>query len=621
MSDIEKIPESVKYLEKSLKSSNFFIRQAAADELAGLISKGIEISAKTVKRIRKEASPWWTAAFEAVMAPDGEKAFKFLLEFDQTAPAETRNYVLGECAKQKIIFDEKELAAIDGHFAILNLKYNEALLFFRNFQEDGGWPQRLPPVFFQYPELINDLGKAFQYTSFGAEGLSLFSLWENNLTDDAPVNIPDDVKYRLNFYRARIARRIGQNTRAISLFEQAFYLAPDTEQSQACIWYILDLSSKINSALFIQQLEKFISHWDKGNYFNDVLGNILQAFISKKEWKNIIHVFHLIKSSGASAKAAYAWVIARGIEESLLPGEEKTLAEQITAQTGAAGISAYKEIAYNAAENDTGSFFYYRSLSAEALGKPLIEIPSQAERSGKLSPVGLFLLGFFDNNVPQYSMRYVRQFEEELSIDELRIIAGALENEGMYIQSIQLVLRYMEREEHNFDILDMELLFPRPFTELVDMYAAEIGIVPQILYGLIRTESAFQNDIVSSAGAEGLTQLMPDTAMEMAVRIRRTGGPDYIDPENGLDLSDPERNIHIGAYYLKYLSDRFEETLLSLLAYNGGMNRVRRLRAASSLPVDLFLETISINETRDYGRKVIAAAAIYEHLYYNRHQE
>jgi soluble lytic murein transglycosylase len=351
------------------------------------------------------------------------------------------------------------------------------------------------------------------------------------------------------------------------------------------------------------------------------LENILQIFVSKKEWKNIIHVFRLIRYSSASARAAYAWVIARGIEEGLLSGEEKILAAQIMGQAETANAAVYKQIAYNAAENDTGSFFYYRLLSAEALGKPLIEIPSTAEKNEKLSPAGQFIFGFFIYNVPQYSMRYIRQFEEELSVEELRIIANALEKEEMYIQSIQLVLRYMERKEYSFDMLDMELLFPRPYIELVDRYAAETGIAPQILYGLIRTESAFQNDIISSAGALGLTQLMPDTAMEMAGRIRRAGGQDYIDIENGLDLSDPAQNIHIGAYYLKYLSDRFEDVLLSLLAYNGGMNRIRRLRVASLLPVDLFLETISINETRDYGRKVIAAAAIYEHLYYSRLQE
>jgi soluble lytic murein transglycosylase len=616
----EKIPESIKLLEKSLKNPNMYIRQAAADELACLISGGIEIPAKTIKLVRKEVSYWWYTAFDIVLKLDKQKALEFLLKFDQTAPKETRNYVYGECVEQEIILTDKELAAIEGHFAVLNLKYNDALMFFRNFQEDGIWPQNVPLIFLQFPELISDLGKAFQYTSFGMEGLSLFSLWENNLTDTTSLDISDDVKYRFNFFKARIARRNGLNTQAISFFEQALCLAPDTEQSQACIWYILDISSKINSSFFIRQLEKLISQWDKGNYFNDVLENILQVFVSKKEWKNIIHVFSLIKDSNASIRAAYAWVIARGIEEELITIDEKTFALEIVQIENGRPFD-YMQIAYNAAENDTGSFFYYRSISAHALEKPAIGNLSYAEKSRNLSPAGQFLFGFFIHNVPQYSMRYIRQFENELSVDELRVIAEAFEKEGMYIQSIQLVIRYMERKEHSFDIIDLELLFPRPFIGLVETFAAETGIAPHILYGLIRTESAFQTDVISSAGAVGLMQIMPETGMEMAVRIKRAGGPDYIDTDNNLDLSNPVLNIHIGAYYLKYLSDRFEDILLSLLAYNGGMNRIRRLKAASTLPVDLFLETISINETRDYGRKVIAAAAMYEYLYYNQHQK
>jgi soluble lytic murein transglycosylase len=56
--------------------------------------------------------------------------------------------------------------------------------------------------------------------------------------------------------------------------------------------------------------------------------------------------------------------------------------------------------------------------------------------------------------------------------------------------------------------------------------------------------------------------------------------------------------------------------LISLMAYNAGINRVRRLRNANKMPSDLFLETVSISETRNYGRRVMSAAAVYEELYY-----
>jgi soluble lytic murein transglycosylase len=62
--------------------------------------------------------------------------------------------------------------------------------------------------------------------------------------------------------------------------------------------------------------------------------------------------------------------------------------------------------------------------------------------------------------------------------------------------------------------------------------------------------------------------------------------------------------------------------MLALLAYNGGMGRVRRWLAADrqqaggGLPYDLFLESVEFSETREYGRQVLAAASVYSYLYY-----
>jgi soluble lytic murein transglycosylase len=114
---------------------------------------------------------------------------------------------------------------------------------------------------------------------------------------------------------------------------------------------------------------------------------------------------------------------------------------------------------------------------------------------------------------------------------------------------------------------------------------------------------------------------MPATALDMAGRISRKGGPDYAGGGE-INLEDPGVNIHLGAVYLRYLMDRTESPMLALLAYNGGIGRLRRWRnAEAKLPGDLFLETIEYNETREYARKVLAAAAAYGYLYYDMTME
>jgi soluble lytic murein transglycosylase len=604
----DKTSEIVRLFESALESSNEFIRQAAAEELADLNFTGVEISARTLRRIQSTAGGWWAKAFNVFNGDSvKEKALEFLFSFEQNAPP--RLYVLRECEKKGIIFTGAELAAMEGHLAISNLRYNEALLSFRIFQEDENWPQRLPWMFLEYPVLISDLGRAFQYTSSGTEGLNLFLQWEKDSLD-----LQEDVRFRLLFLSARIARRNGLSEQAALLFEKALAFAPDTEQSDASIWYILDMSLAETSDIFIEKLNKFIPSWHNGNYYNDILERFLQTLVSRQDWKRIIRVFSIIRNTGAAIKAGYAWVIGRVIEGNYLINEEMILAAQAAgSESPAAVVSFFKRAAYNGLGDDVSSLLYYRSLSASALGEPFLDLPLETEDDGKApSPAVQFLLGFFSHSADEYGYEYIMRMEQELSPVELRIVTLALQQTGMYFQSMRLATRYINREGHKLNRQDLELLFPCAYKELVEKYAEETGVLPEILFALIRTESAFQSDIVSHAGAVGLTQLLPETALEMAGRIRREGGPDY----NALDLTDPGQNIHIGAYYLNYLTGRFEDQLLSLLAYNGGMNRVRRWRAASSYPVDLFLETITLNETRDYGRKVMSAAAVYKDLYY-----
>jgi len=626
--------DAITHFEKALGSSNVYIRQAAAHELAKLMYEGADLSARTVQALRRESSGAWAAVFDAVNKNvDREKALTFLLGFERDAPDETRLYIFNECGKHDVVFSDFELAAINGHFYSLHSRYNEALVFFRRFMLNETWPSQMPDLFFQYPGLINDLGRTFQYTSSGREGLDLFLQWEMNLSYGMTANTgvsEDDLRYRLLFFAARVARRMGRHDQGILLFEQALSLAPDAEQSDACIWYILDSSLNGDYDLFYLRLRRLAPLWHEKGYFDDILEKLLQRLTSDSEWEKIIRAFSVIQNTNAQASiASYAWVIARVMEERYLSDSETQLAAEAVLSRNESHVPALGEEADTvnvSPENfmriayDTGKVsLYYRLKSADALGEPFLELNGPIIRAGTKetpqSPALQFLLGFFSNNAANFSGQYITSLQNELSPDELRSVAQALSDNGMYIPSIRLVSLYVNRDGYTRNRQDMELMFPRRFDELIERHAAINNFEPSLMYGLIRTESAFQSDIVSHAGAVGLTQLMPDTAQDMAVRIRRAGGPDF-SGENGINLKDPDINIHIGSFYLNYLMLRFDDPLLSLMAYNGGMNRVRRWRNESALPVDLFLETIPIYETRDYGKRVIAAAMVYEELYF-----
>jgi soluble lytic murein transglycosylase len=125
---------------------------------------------------------------------------------------------------------------------------------------------------------------------------------------------------------------------------------------------------------------------------------------------------------------------------------------------------------------------------------------------------------------------------------------------------------------------------------------------------------------------------MPATAEEMARRMKRSkttelgaaiaAVPDFT--KSPRDLLDPDINVAGGAYYLRYLQDRLDTETDAVLAYNGGMGRVRtwkrRAKAPDGgpLPPDLFLEIAPIEETRNYGRSVLGAEWVYRELYYKK---
>jgi len=632
-SDPENRPEKIRLFENALLSENVYTRQAAAEQLAILMTQGNELSSKTVTLVRREASHWWRAAFDVVPqnsnAPVNKKnALSFLLEYDQDSSlscGEARAFVINECNKRSDFFSREEYAAIEARYAITRLSYNEALRSFRAFMETPGesvaanrvWPQVIPQFFINYPNSINDLGRAFQYTSTGAEGLNLFIQWEANLPSVVDGSSTDEIRYRLVFFAARIARRTGQGNLAAFLFDKALFLAPDSEQIDACIWYLLDLALASNLSVTMERLEKYCPYLQSLNYINDLMERHLHNLTASNDWANIIKTFGIIKDAkGNGLKSGFAWVIARAIQEGYLsPQQRQTLSQFFNSELY--DMFSFLRIAYNTSDTFLMPALYYRRQSAAALKLPFFSFEEDSsDLEDAISPLLDFILGFFKNEAAEFCVPYIRAHEERMSAGELRAAADALEKAGNYFQSMRLAALYVNRENYKKTRRDIELMFPRPHLELIETRALQFNIAPSLLYGLIRTESAFQGAVVSSAGAVGFMQLMPDTARDMADRIRRSGGPNFFGADNVIDSTDIDTNVYIGAYYYSYLFDRFNNDQLALMSYNGGMTRVQRWRNASALPADLLVETVTIYETRDFGRRVPAMGSVYQELYY-----
>ena len=136
--------------------------------------------------------------------------------------------------------------------------------------------------------------------------------------------------------------------------------------------------------------------------------------------------------------------------------------------------------------------------------------------------------------------------------------------------------------------LNYNLRYISPFRDLTERYAAQAGVDPAWVYGLIRQESRFMIGARSNVGAHGLMQVMPATAREIAGKIGMS--PDQLHTMDG--------NIRMGTWYLGDAKRRLSnDEVMATAGYNAGPSRARRWQAATPLEGAIYAETIPFNET------------------------
>ena len=157
-----------------------------------------------------------------------------------------------------------------------------------------------------------------------------------------------------------------------------------------------------------------------------------------------------------------------------------------------------------------------------------------------------------------------------------------------------------------------EMGYPKAYDGLVQKVAKAAGIDPFFVWGIMREESGFNPAVQSFANAYGLMQLILPTAKSMA---KKGEGP--VTPEA---LRDPELNMKLGTRYLAHIAERVAGRLPLLPSgYNAGPGALRRwLKARGSMPLDLWVELISFEETRWYTRSVVGSWVTYSALYGER---
>ncbi len=474
--------------------------------------------------------------------------------------------------------------------------------------------------------LASDLGKSFLY---GSEQIVQDAVYLRKIADSPSIkNTP--AEFYFWFYAARLYD--GANfyyKQAITCYENAISAAEDDGSKQDnALWYLLKTKLKLSLDQTLEDIGKYAQSWHDPEYFDDFFDSLIPSLLVNGKWSAFEALLNAIDGYATKeVRAQIAYLYARLLEEGYisLSNEREEQKEEIIR-------SAYQKAL------DSKTSIYYKILSAYRLKLSPAEVekllgfeaspsePQDQDQNQELldndSPADILLkgyayFGFADKIYPAWQQIYKEGVSPQTGIyisEFLSKCALSEKNDEYLVQALRIASRSANMTSEPFSKQQQKNLYPQNFFELVDTYSKKYDISNSILYALIRSESFFDKEIVSSAGAVGLTQLMSPTAGEIAQKLKIK---EY-------SLTDPETNIMFGSYYLSELIKRSEGSLLrAFFSYNAGFRKVTTWLNSSMFDfgktenMDLFLETIPVSETREYGRKLVGAAVMYEYLYEN----
>lgn len=457
-----------------------------------------------------------------------------------------------------------------------------------------------------YSLLVSDIGKAYLYASSDFKANA--QLFEK-LADEYCYY---DSCFYFWFYAGRFWEKAGNHyTQAINCLENAIANTKSGDLKDNAMWYLLNTKISQSHKKAIEELNVYSAQWSDPEYFDDLFDSLIPQLMVSGNWSLFKTLFENIDgyaSNETTAKVAY--IYGRLIQEGYIKVKDKDL-EIERAFTRAL---------------DCGINPYYKILSAYRLGysgdeftRVLCSSPAPSDKqrveSAEILLKGYVYFGFPEKVYPEWLELFKLGISTDTSMQMAQFLSVCAKYDSDYYPlSLRIAARSANISDRSLTTEELKFVYPQDYSEIIDTYSSKYNLDNSIMYALVRSESFFDEDVRSTAGAVGLTQLMELTAEDIAGKLKKR---EY-------NLIDPETNVEFGTYYLSELIRRCDNSILqAFFSYNAGITRVRRWLNSSMIefgkkkhmPGDLFLETIPYSETREYGRKLISASLYYEWLY------
>lgn len=152
--------------------------------------------------------------------------------------------------------------------------------------------------------------------------------------------------------------------------------------------------------------------------------------------------------------------------------------------------------------------------------------------------------------------------------------------------------------------LILKKIYKKEYSEYVTKYSLQYGVDENLIYAIIKVESNFNAEAVSSKNAKGLMQLMPSTAKDIAKKC----GTELTED----NILEPDININLGTKYISTLLEKYDCIEVTLAAYNAGSGNVDKWIDNGTINADgSDIEKIPFKETNMYVRKIMRDYKIY----------
>jgi soluble lytic murein transglycosylase-like protein len=369
-----------------------------------------------------------------------------------------------------------------------------------------------------------------------------------------------------------------------------------------------------NTERALLYLEESVSKYPRGSYSDESRFWLHKIYSQKKEIKKTLSVARDLAVTNPDSP--YTWLLL------------KQLAQQYTA-------SDLDEKFHKAVkENNDGDALFYHSLlfmkeksldkrtgRISALGSPDIERYKSLERAIAGMKTSSGYHGVLKNIEKYFVIGHSAGIARELTLlpktreaikDKYIALAYyARKYHFAYFEVYSsLELLKLFRLKENITLMPEETvtsLFPKPFGECISRYASRYSVDKNVIYAVMKAESLFKHNAVSSAGATGLMQLMPGTARGIARGLRL----------EGYELADPCASIQLGSKYIAGLMREFGNNFQYMVAaYNAGAGNVDKWKDRfRNEDMDYFTEFTPFIETRYYILRTDKFLSQYELIY------